>query len=48
MSEFKPPNDHPPAGQDIWTTIAGAEMVNADFGSKAIRLPGVTVSIGRD
>lgn len=44
MSDSKAPHNHDPAGSDMWSTIAGVDLVRNDFGNKAIRLPGITVS----
>lgn len=31
-----------PAGPDLWATSTGADLVRAEFGERAVRLPGVT------
>lgn len=31
-----------PAGPDLWATSAGADLVHAELGERAIRIPGVT------
>ncbi|CAK9779740.1 hypothetical protein CC85DRAFT_285205 [Cutaneotrichosporon oleaginosum] len=31
-----------PAGPDLWATSAGADLVRAEFGERAIRIPGIT------
>jgi hypothetical protein len=30
-----------PAGPDLWATSAGADLVHAELGERAIRIPGV-------
>lgn len=38
-------NQATPAGDDRWTTMVGSDFARSEFGKRAVRLPGITVSI---
>lgn len=38
-------NRHPPAGMDRWSAVVGADLARSELGTRAVRLPGVSVSL---